>query len=302
MSSRVENGKNGAVHLQMVDDSFPRETAVPAAPGLPTHSLKELTEGCPYFGSAEDPATRFLFASPAGACYRAEPSALVSLAQQQAFCLTAQHTECPVFRGTEAGPLPADLHAEMGNGRSPGGKRVGVMAAVVVLVLLTAVTLFFWNASRGQTAAESPAAVVIVPSPTAPAAGTATEAASPVPEAAFVAPATAVPTATPTTAPTNTAAPLPTATSSPTAVPLLVVNVPTLNVRQGPGTDYPLLGAITQSEEYEITGQSFNGSWWQICCVAGEPGWVIGEAVTVTGDTANVPTVRVAPATETGEP
>jgi len=85
-------------------------------------------------------------------------------------------------------------------------------------------------------------------------------------------------------------------------VPLLVVNVPTLNVRQGPGTDYPLIGAVTQSEEYEITGQSFNGSWWQICCVAGEPGWVIGEAVTVTGDIANVPTVRVAPATETGEP
>ena len=66
-----------------------------------------------------------------------------------------------------------------------------------------------------------------------------------------------------------------------TAVPLLLVEVivPLLNIRTGPGTDYELLFTVNEGDELELIGRTSDGSWWQICCVNDEVGWVIGEAV-----------------------
>jgi hypothetical protein len=48
-------------------------------------------------------------------------------------------------------------------------------------------------------------------------------------------------------------------------------------------------------QQFEVTGRTAAGDWWQVCCVAGQSGWVFGELATVTnGDAA--PIVADAPA------
>ncbi|MCB8985356.1 MAG: hypothetical protein H6659_16110 [Ardenticatenaceae bacterium] len=320
MSFSAGNGTNGARRQQLVKEAALPETAVSARTPPPV----ELTDGCPYFGSIDDPATRFLFASPAGACHRAEPPDPVALGHQQTCCLTAQHTACPVFRRAETGPLPADLRAEPANGRAWSKKTAWAAAGLlVVLVLAAAVWLFAGAGGSRRSLAAQPAGILAAAATATPTMA-ATNTSSPVAEVVVAASSTAFPataTATATSMPTSTATLLPTITPSPTAVPsatlpatftpsaaisptllptavpLVIVDVPTLNVRQGPGTAYSILAAVEQGGQYEVVGQSFNGEWWQLCCFLGEPGWVIGEAVTITGDTANVPVVSVAPAT-----
>lgn len=318
MAIGLGNGKNGSGQGQKPDDLLPRHTAVTPPAGAPWPLPPELTQSCPYFGSPEDPATRFLFASPAGTCHRAEPPAAIALSHQQACCLTAQHTVCPVYQQSQAGPLPVDLRPRAGNGRSRFRKFVG---ATVGLLLVLALVMAAWVYLRpGSTRPLlAPSAIVLAAAATATPTPVPTSTSLPASPAVGVFPPTALP-ATVTMTPSPTVTPAPTATASPTAVPsptlpatftpaptakptvpptavpLVFVDVPTLNVRQGPGTDYPIVAAIEQGGQYEVMGRSFNGDWWQLCCFIGEPGWVIGDAVTVTGDTANVPVVRVAPA------
>jgi hypothetical protein len=80
------------------------------------------------------------------------------------------------------------------------------------------------------------------------------------------------PTAVP---PTDTPTPEPTATPQPAEV---VVNSP-MNIRQGPGTNYNILGSANQGERFPITGKNQAGDWWQIS-YKGQPGWVFGQLVT----------------------
>ncbi len=57
------------------------------------------------------------------------------------------------------------------------------------------------------------------------------------------------------------------------------VDAPTLssgqivNVRQGPGTAYPVLGQINPGIAYDITGKNEPGDWWQIDLGGGTNGW-----------------------------
>ena len=68
------------------------------------------------------------------------------------------------------------------------------------------------------------------------------------------------------------------------------VDAPTLssgqivNVRQGPGTAYPVLGQINPGIAYDITGKNEPGDWWQIDLGGGTNGWVIGQLVNASGD------------------
>lgn len=312
MSLGASNGKNGAAHRQLTDDLFTVETAVsPSAPkpSSPSPRLQnELTAGCPHFGSGDDAAIRYLFASPDGTCYRAQPPEVIALSHQQAFCLGAQHSECPVFKQAAAGPLPAAIQAEPVKGR---GIRPWVWAVLGLIVVITAVWLLFGRAP-GTAVLATPFPIAAVglaptqtptaaPSPLPTSTATAVPLASPtaVPPSATPLPPTATPlpsaTPKPTLPATFTPAPPASATVPPTAVPQISVIVPNLNVRQGPDTEYPIIGTVGEGAQYNVVGQSYNGGWWQICCVAGQPGWVFGESVTITGDTANVPVVSAAP-------
>ena len=51
-----------------------------------------------------------------------------------------------------------------------------------------------------------------------------------------------------------------------------------INVREGPGTVYNVLGQISPGESYAITGKNEAGDWWQIEFNGGK-GWVIDQLV-----------------------
>lgn len=95
--------------------------------------------------------------------------------------------------------------------------------------------------------------------------------------------------------PTNTPPP-PTNTPPPAAD--LVAN-DQINIRQGPGTNYNIIGAANKGERFKITGKNQDGSWWQID-YKGQAGWVFGQLVAPQNTGAvqvaqNIPTPPPAP-------
>lgn len=63
-----------------------------------------------------------------------------------------------------------------------------------------------------------------------------------------------------------------------------------MNIRQGPGIDFARIGGAFEGEEFDITGKSADGEWWQID-FDGEAGWVYAPFVTAT-NAGNVPIVE----------
>ncbi len=120
--------------------------------------------------------------------------------------------------------------------------------------------------------------------------------------------ATSAPTVTPLPPPpTPTFTPLPPPTSTPippTPTPrlaLLSVNIPVLNVRQGPGLQYRPVGQLRQGDGVEIVGRTDTpaGRWWQIRFdqAADGLGWVSANPGFVTViNTDVVPAVSIAAA------
>jgi hypothetical protein len=104
----------------------------------------------------------------------------------------------------------------------------------------------------------------------------------------------------PTTGPNpDTATPVPTPTSAPTARPddmgilsgpLARINTSSLNVRQGPGTNYAPVGTLVQGDQVQIVGRNADTSWWAIKYGNGT-GWVIASLVITEGDVSQVPLV-----------
>lgn len=72
-----------------------------------------------------------------------------------------------------------------------------------------------------------------------------------------------------------------------------------LNVRSGPGTEYAVVGQIRRDETYHVVGRNANSSWWQICCLAGDAGWVASNLVRVSGPAEAVVAVEAALPTTT---
>jgi hypothetical protein len=92
-------------------------------------------------------------------------------------------------------------------------------------------------------------------------------------------------TPTPTTTPTET--PTPTPTEPPTPTPTPTPNSPTasitgrMNVRAGPGTNYPVVGQAAAGDQYIISGKNPAGGWWQII-YGGQYAWIYSPLVTAT--------------------
>jgi uncharacterized protein YgiM (DUF1202 family) len=200
-----------------------------------------------------------------------------------------------------------------------------IIVVVVTLVLAGFIGLAIPLASgsrpsRGQAAWKSPTPIP----PTAPVpAATATEPASPAPtQTATVAPP-ATPTSQPPTAtqpveiasppapkaeatiaqppaPTATQPPQPTTTRQPLAAATLppgtpgtllsaVIAVDLLNLRDGPGQGFGVIGLARSGETYTATARSGDGTWLQVCCFNQAPAWLATGMVTVTGRLANLP-------------
>ncbi len=108
---------------------------------------------------------------------------------------------------------------------------------------------------------------------------------------------------TPTPAPiafTPTFTPLPPLTPTPVSADAkpLVTALVGLNIRTGPGTQYPRLGLLAKGESAEITGRDEFSGWWQIVFVSnqGERGWVAaGPEFSTATNAGNVPVVAAPP-------
>jgi uncharacterized protein YgiM (DUF1202 family) len=109
---------------------------------------------------------------------------------------------------------------------------------------------------------------------------------------------------TPTPEPPTATPEPPTATPEPK--PEVVVSNPRVNVRNGPGATFDVLGQVLQGERLEIIGRDQNGQWWQICCFQGQTGWLADEVVSAEGPLESValaadlptPTPEVTPTAE----
>lgn len=89
--------------------------------------------------------------------------------------------------------------------------------------------------------------------------------------------------------------PEPTSTPPPPEVAQLTVNTD-LNVRQGPGVNYDILGVLLYGQTAEITGRNAEATWWQIRFASSNDdfGWVSAEFSTAE-NIQNVPVVVAPP-------
>lgn len=90
----------------------------------------------------------------------------------------------------------------------------------------------------------------------------------------------------------------PVAMAQPGDAPQLTIVAEALNIREGPGVTYPVLGVLRQDFEVPISGQDLVSGWWQITLPDGREGWVtnLPVYVDISGDTSSVPEVTVLPA------
>ena len=127
----------------------------------------------------------------------------------------------------------------------------------------------------------------------------------------------ASPTATPTPKPTTPATPTvpPTPTQPPTPTPIPPTPVPptptpippqataiqTVNVRQGPGTNFAIAGKMPKDTSAVVLGKNEDGKWLQVAFPdAAHPGWIAAAFAKVNGTIDTLPVVAVAtPATAT---
>ena len=94
----------------------------------------------------------------------------------------------------------------------------------------------------------------------------------------------------------------PTITSIP-PTPAAVVITGALNVRSGPGTNYPIIGVLKKADSVAIQGRTPKGDWLRICCLAGgETGWIAASLVETSIPATAIPIVTAIPSTPTPRP
>jgi dipeptidyl aminopeptidase/acylaminoacyl peptidase/uncharacterized protein YraI len=87
--------------------------------------------------------------------------------------------------------------------------------------------------------------------------------------------------------------------------PQLRVITEALNVRTGPGVNYPVIDVLLQGDQIPVIGHDTPSGWWQVQLEDGRSGWVSGGAAyvqEVSGDTENVPEVTAPVAAAGGAP
>ncbi len=76
--------------------------------------------------------------------------------------------------------------------------------------------------------------------------------------------------------------------SAPALTYTAVVDVASLNVRQGPGTSFAIVGALSAGDTVTVTARNEDASWWFICCATntGAQGWSSAQLLTPSFDRA----------------
>ena len=96
----------------------------------------------------------------------------------------------------------------------------------------------------------------------------------------------------------GTAAPIPLASVTlPPGAPWAAITAGALNVRRGPGTNYPVAGQLQQNDVVEISGKNADSSWLQIVYPTGTigRGWISASYAQVRGSPAFIPVVETPP-------
>ena len=78
-------------------------------------------------------------------------------------------------------------------------------------------------------------------------------------------------------------------TVGPQPTPFVVVQTDTLNVRMGPGADFPIVGQLAGGQTVGLIGRNEAADWLVICCVDGKPGWVVARLVQTDADVMALP-------------
>ncbi len=72
-----------------------------------------------------------------------------------------------------------------------------------------------------------------------------------------------------------------------------VVSVSTLNVREGAGTSFAVVGALALNDQVTVLSRNDDGTWWYICCVPGTntKGWISSSLVEPSFDRTQADTL-----------
>lgn len=193
---------------------------------------------CPYLGLPQDSNSFFAYATPIHRCHRGPEPIAIHPDDQEKYCLTPNHVNCPRYINAEVRLGPAEASAG-GKGYKPYGWDVGPVAeterrpvlpwvalALAAVILLSAVGIIYFNQARlrqvlqgpWQAPLSGPTVVASVPS-VAPFVVSGTGTATPTPFATWTPTPTDMPTATETATVTPTFTVTPTPTETPTATP-----------------------------------------------------------------------------------
>jgi hypothetical protein len=108
---------------------------------------------------------------------------------------------------------------------------------------------------------------------------------------------TSTPTDTPAPPPSPTETPPPLSTEAPPTEtpipekPIVTATESNVNLRNGPSTDYEIVGTLSPGESLEIVGRNADSSWWQVSTPGGLA-WVAASAVTASNIDDSIPVVE----------
>ncbi|RME44838.1 MAG: SH3 domain-containing protein, partial [Caldilineae bacterium] len=84
----------------------------------------------------------------------------------------------------------------------------------------------------------------------------------------------------------------PTATPTPENLrPMVTASEGPVNLRSGPGTNYPRVGSLRQGDSLEIVGRNADSSWWQVSTVNGLV-WIAASVTTAQNVSGAIPVVE----------
>ena len=104
------------------------------------------------------------------------------------------------------------------------------------------------------------------------------------------------PTSSTTQSPPPTNLPSVTPTLSPTRPPLIAtVNTAALNLRTGPGTDYPVVQSYERGTVVTILGKESDEQWIKVETPDGKVGWIATRYLRLSADLTNIAVVETPP-------
>ena len=185
-----------------------------------------------------------------------------------------------------------------------GNRRFALLGTATALAVVMIIAVLALIRNSGQPPASPPAAPVATSTTAAekatedaPVAFAATDTPTARPPTQTPAPPTPRPptkTPIPPTPVPPTATPIP-PTATPVPVPVAMARIDALNIRTGPGANYPDITQVNRGTQMVINGRNDSCSWFQVTLPGGRQGWVAQEYVDASVPTCHPPLVAAPP-------